>query len=352
MVLTSCNEDLELIGEFKETAVVYAILDKSENVHMIKITRAFIGPGNSYSIAQIADSSYFNEVDARITEFVNGVETRFWDLTDTTVTNKETNGVFYAPEQKLYYFKNDPSQPLKSASQGASYRLDITINGGEFTVTGTTELVDDMALSIGPGSQASAGFNFATDIGVYTNTSVKVTTNAEVVNLKLQVDYSEFRVGDTSNVSFSYTVGEQDVTSGTTSFSTKGANFYQQLGKSIEENADPFVYKRNLESITIIAVGAGEELNNYMLANQPGNNLSQNKPVYTNLTATNDANVIGVFSSRNTETKTILYVNDFPTFSCLKNQPSRQEMCNGFYTASGLFCSQFNYDSSQSWFCN
>ena len=45
--LFSCKEEIELTGNFKETAVVYALLDASESTHMMKITRAFIGPGNS-----------------------------------------------------------------------------------------------------------------------------------------------------------------------------------------------------------------------------------------------------------------------------------------------------------------
>lgn len=70
--LQSCSEDLKLSGDFKETAIVYGLLDQADSLHYVKITRAFIGPGNALDIAQIADSSYFDQVDATISEVVNG----------------------------------------------------------------------------------------------------------------------------------------------------------------------------------------------------------------------------------------------------------------------------------------
>ncbi|TAF89039.1 MAG: hypothetical protein EAZ48_01940, partial [Flavobacteriia bacterium] len=59
--LSSCEEDIILDGDFVETAVVYGLLDQADSIHMIKITRAFIGPGSALDIAQIPDSSYFEQ---------------------------------------------------------------------------------------------------------------------------------------------------------------------------------------------------------------------------------------------------------------------------------------------------
>ena len=65
-VLISCNEKINYIGEFKETAVVYGLLDHADSIHYVKINRAFIGPGNAIDIAQIPDSNYFSQVDATV----------------------------------------------------------------------------------------------------------------------------------------------------------------------------------------------------------------------------------------------------------------------------------------------
>ena len=101
----SCKEEIELIGNFEETAVVYGLLDQSESIHMIKITRAFIGPGNAIEIAAIADSSYFQSVTGTVTEYNGNIPTgRIFTLTDTMIMDKDENGIFYGPEQKMYYF--------------------------------------------------------------------------------------------------------------------------------------------------------------------------------------------------------------------------------------------------------
>ena len=109
VVLNSCNEKVKLVGNFQETAVVYGLLDQADSLHYIKINRAFIGPGNALEIAQIPDSSYFNNVEAIISEYTNGTLTRSWLLRDTILDNKDPNGVFYAPEHKVYYFKTMPT---------------------------------------------------------------------------------------------------------------------------------------------------------------------------------------------------------------------------------------------------
>ncbi|MFM7666698.1 MAG: hypothetical protein ACKO7D_00755, partial [Bacteroidota bacterium] len=79
-VLYSCNEKINYIGEFKETAVVYGLLDHADSLHYIKINRAFIGPGNALDIAQIPDSNYFSQVDATVSEYLDGNLVRTWEL--------------------------------------------------------------------------------------------------------------------------------------------------------------------------------------------------------------------------------------------------------------------------------
>ena len=53
--LQSCNQDIDITGDFEETAVVYGLIDQADSVHLIKITRAFIGPGNALEISTIPD---------------------------------------------------------------------------------------------------------------------------------------------------------------------------------------------------------------------------------------------------------------------------------------------------------
>jgi hypothetical protein len=360
---SSCNEDIEISGDFTETAVVYGLLDQSDSIHIVKITRAFIGPGNSLEISQIPDSNYFQNVSATITEQLSGGGTgRTWTLFDTLVDTKETNGVFYAPEQKVYAFysgnkDNSDSPTFAALSANATYNLRVVIDGGtssEFEVFGSTEIVSGISTST---DGTNYQFKFATNAvttGEYVSAPMFVTHgNAEVVNTKLLIDYSEFVGSDSTIKRIDWTWGELPAGTGsTTNFSSQGETFYNLIANASSTGA-PSVTRRNLEGITVEVVGGSEDLYNYILVNQPSSSLAQNKPTFTNLTATNDHPVVGLFSSRFTHRVYHPMVGVNQNTRCM-DRNSTMELCVGPITGAYLFCSQQALDIAQGqpWACN
>lgn len=346
IILSSCNEEVDMIGDFQETAVVYGLLDKSENVHFIKITRAYIGPGNSLEIAQIPDSSYFDQVDATITERINGTQTRVWTLKDTIVENKDTQGVFYAPTQKLYYFTTTSGAPLDN---NGIYTLDASINGGEFEIQAATEIVSGISTSAdGQGFR----FDFVEDPGVFQQKSISVDGgNSYVLNTTLEVFFHEFNTGvDTNLTSFKWTLGEYDVTPGKSQgFTIPGKTFYELMDANVTN--DPLINKRQMYSVKIIVTGGAENLYNYMSVNQPSSSLAQNKPTYTNLTATNGHKVVGIFSSRYTYSIEKFFINPSNNTLRMMAQKSVAELCTGAITGDLFFCSQHVGDNGTSYDC-
>lgn len=348
--ISSCNDKVDLIGDFKETAIVYGLLDQSDSVHYIKITRAFIGPGNSYEIAQVADSNYFQSVDAKVEEYVNGTLQRTWTLKDTTINEKSENGIFYAPEQKLYVFYTSSLNPLLDGSN-VEYRLTADINDGLFTVTGQTGIVSGISTST---DQFNYAFSFKKSTGEYKNPTVSVNVgNSYVVNTSLDVDFEEFIGASSSIKRMSWQLGEVEVTpGGTQNFTANGVTFYQKMASSCA-GSDPAVDKRNLIGITVRVTGGSEDLYNYMLVNQPSSSIAQSKPTFTNLKASNDFNVIGVFASRYTYEVYHPFVSSIQSVRCL-DYHSTKELCIGTYTGSYLFCSNHAFDiaNGETWACN
>ncbi len=359
----SCNEDIQVTGDFTETAVVYGLLDQADSVHLIKITRAFIGPGNSLEISQIPDSNYFQSVNATITEQLAGGSTgRTWTLFDTIVDTKETSGVFYAPDQKVYAFysgslDNSDAPTFAGLDPSATYRLRILINEGmssEFEVFGETEIVSGISTST---DSPNYQFKFAENsvsTGQYTTNPMFVTHgNSEVINTKLLIDYKEYIGGDSTMQRISWTWGEiQTSTGSTTNFSGQGETFYNLISSACQAG-DPGVTRRNLEGITVEVVGGSEDLYNYILVNQPSSSLAQNKPTFTNLTATKEHPVIGLFSSRFTYRVYHPMVGFNQNTRCI-DRNSTMELCIGPITGVHLFCSQQSLDvaQGQAWACN
>ena len=347
LLLASCSEKVDMIDGFKETAVVYGLLDQSENTHYFRINRAFIGPGNWLDIARIADSSYFEEVDATVTELLNGVETRIWKLRDTILENKDTQGAFYAPKHKLYYFSTDAAKPL---NPGATYKLSISLNNGEFEVEGETGLVTGITTSA---DAQYFRYSFSEDKSKYTQKSISITAgNAHVIHANLRVKFDEIHNGiDTVIRYFDWNLGQSDVVpGGFESFNVFGKRFYELIrGNCSLSNSN--VTNRRMRSIEVIATGGSEELNNYMTINQPASSLAQNKPTYTNLKVSDGHRVVGIFSSRQTYRSVKYYINPINTNLRMIDEKSVIELCKGPITGSLFFCSQHPADKGESYAC-
>jgi hypothetical protein len=347
--LQSCNEDIELIGDFEETAVVYGLLDQSDSLHMIKITRAFIGPGNSLEIAQIPDSSYFNSLTGTVTEFLNGNPTgRVFTLSDTLVDNKDENGVFYAPQQKLYYFETLPSQPLLG---NAEYQLDLDINNGDFQVSSKTAMVSGITNDFDGSNDkfsfySSSSNSYSTDV-----LSINNTGTAHQINIRMQVEFIEWEGLAQTVRSFEWNLGENEVVPGSSeTFVAPGQTFYQLVANNCSSN--PAVTRRTFGAITTTITGGSEELVNYIQVNAPSTSLAQNKPTYTNLTATNGHPVVGIFTSRSTTTvyKPFIFAPTNNFDRAIDNQ-STDQLCTGPITGPYLFCSNHPGDALKTYYC-
>lgn len=342
LFLTSCQEEVDLTGDFKETAVIHGILDQADTMHYIKINRAFIGPGNAVEIAQIPDSSYFTDVVATITEYNNGSQTQQWILKDTLVDNKDTNGVFYAPQQKLYYFK-------ANLNASRTYKLNVSIDGGKYVVTGSTELVTGIS---SPTSAQQFRYKFSDDPASYINQGIVASTtgNSHVLSARLYLNFYEFNGVDSTMKTVVWNLGESEVEENSSkTFTAVGQTFYNLI-KANATN-DPNIIKRRLESITLKMTGGAEELYNYMSVNEPSSTLAQTKPTYTNLQITGDARVIGIFSSRQTITIDKPIVIGATVYRGM-DQKSTSELCIGPITGSLFFCSSHGADSGETWYCN
>jgi hypothetical protein len=367
LLISSCNEEIDLVGDFRETAVVYGLLDKADSLHYIKVTRAFIGPGNALDIAQIPDSSYFKNVDATISEVVNGVTTREWTLRDTMVTDKDTNGVFYAPTEKLYYFVTrkckeggnpsiyntaNPSDPYNSLNDDATYKLSMTVtdaNNKSFQVTSETELVSGITTTADGQTYRFEFIDQSTNEFASKGISVN-GGNSHVVNASLDVGFYEYNGSGAPVKRFLWNLGELNTTPGTSkTFSVPGETFYNLVKANATDNSA--IYKRNMHSINLVITGGAEELYNYMTVNKPSSSLAQSKPTYTNLQATEGNRVIGIFSSRFTYRITKTFINPNNQNLRMMTQKSVEQLCIGPITGNLNFCSQHPGDLTESYKC-
>ena len=347
--IQSCKEEITSNEAFIETAVVYGLLDISNSEHMIKITRAFIGDGvmNSNLIAGNPDSSYFQSVTGTVTEYINSIPARVFTLSDTTVLNKDEEGIFYAPTQKLYYFTTNAGSPLNG---DAEYRLDLDINNGEFQVSAQTVMVNSMAETTS-GKNVPFSFVQSSSSGItILNRPVSVNTGtAYRANCTLEVEFTEFIGSDSTIKSFQWNLGELDVENNSTyEFQAAGQSFYDKIISNVSNNSA--ITKRNLNGIRFIVTGGSQDLASYILINEPSSSLAQTKPTFTNLEATNGHPVVGVFTSTQTLNNFVPFVGGSNFVRCISTN-STEYLCTGAQTFDLLFCSQHPGDVLKTWYC-
>lgn len=348
--LQSCSEEIKPNMDGKETAIIYAVINAHDSLHYFKINRALYGAGDMTQYAAIADSSYFDKVEATVKEYTNGQVTNTFYLRDTLLTTKDS-GTFFYPAQKLYYFE---SKTLKTDAN-VVYKFEASINDGEFTVSGETSLVGDMIISQ---PTDNSQFSFATtnngDVS-YTSTFINYSpSDAKRVEVYLDVEFEEF---DGANLlytkSFVWKVNEvdQEDIKASMSASAAGETFYNLILSNVTN--DPNITQRRLKGINIRILGANNDLQKYMLVSEPSSSLAQSKVTYTNFIASNDMRVIGIFGSRFDVNR---YKPKYAVFSgltlgCLNN-PSMKELCTGNITGGLLFCSDNPADSDKIYYCN
>ena len=189
---------------------------------------------------------------------------------------------------------------MSSLKPTATYRFKAIINGGEFEVSGETELVHGIT---SPAISQNFTFKFANDPGIYIPSAVTIsnTGNAYIASAHLDVLFNEHQGATKTEKSFRWKLGEANVEPfNSRAFTASGQTFFDLV--KANATSDPTIDKRTFQGLRIIITGGAEDLYNYMAVNKPSSSLAQSKPTYTNLNVTNGKRVVGIFSSRQTVT--------------------------------------------------
>ncbi|MBN4065865.1 DUF4249 family protein [Candidatus Amoebophilus asiaticus] len=297
----TCKTDLELLADWKETTVVYGLLNPADSVHYIKINKAFLGEGDAYEMALVYDSLYHKgSLVVKLIEYENGINKTEIILEVDSSISKES-GTFSYPNQMLYMTPG--TNILNSTS---SYKLEIKkVKTGEVIASSETDLVNDFVV-LEPRTDTSTSVAWAVGNAYSTYTAKwNSAKNGKLYELIIIFHYMEFdkTTGDTvtsdgiinwpvfSRIKSSTTDGGEFMT-----YEVNGKNFYTKV-KSYFGTSYANVNRKAGKLDFVFSVG-GNELNTYIDVNNAQSGLvqSQVKPEYTNIDGG-----LGIFSSRFTK---------------------------------------------------
>ncbi len=291
-IFSTCSTDLDILDDWKETMVVYGLLDTTQAKQYIRIEKAFLGPDNALSMAQNYDSiNYLNNLDVWLKEIdANGILVMAYQLSPDTLTNKD-DGIFAFPQQVVYSMPTANSLPFLSTH---SYKIEVTNLSTGVTVNATTSLVGDFIISRPSGTTL--------DIRKITVNSQIImewngSANARVYQIAGRFHYRERDQNNviTNKVTPDWmirTVKTEENNSTTLQHIDFDPNSFYKFLSTILVN-DPNVSAREADYIEFVVYAGGVELNTYMEVNAPSTTLVQEKPTYTNIN-----NGLGLFSAR------------------------------------------------------
>jgi hypothetical protein len=350
LLFTSCKEEIIVVSDQKETAVIYGVLDPSESIQYIKITKAINGTANALEEAKNESANYFDNVEATVFEVFNGKKTNVsWVLKDTVISDR-AEGLYYGPKQKVYFFRTDTKKPLRAESS-VFYHLEVKLNN-KYTVTAVTDIVSEVSLKTPNNNYQFAKENVS--VNGYDQTSLNIFSgNATVINTQMDILIQETNADNSSKIeTLAWKISETSVPSGKNiNISINGEDFYKKIKNDLTNELD--VTQRKLVGIDLTVSFGSSTLEKYISLNKPSSSLAQTKPNFTNITTKDDIRVNGIFTSRNKKyfSKRFIPKTQQTPKSLVIDNFSSKELCIGPITNNLKFCTQDDYYYDRQFYC-
>jgi hypothetical protein len=293
----SCSTKLNIDAPYKETTVVYGLLDQLDTATYIKINKAFLGVADAYTMAKAYDSSNYPNI---LTVQLQQISMVTGSLVKTITLSRDSSiakpsGTFSSPEQILYKTK----ARLDSSCQ---YNLVITNNKTHAPpVTGSTQLISNFSISI-PYGGSPGNLSFGNAVTPQRIEWVSAT-NGVVYTITLRFYYYEQDITTKAITKkhLDWIMPNQIAPIGgpgqTMYLDIPGATFFQFLKSELSplnSNTNRFIATADSASIVDLIFDIGtQDLNTYISVSQPTNSITQSQPQYTDI-----SNGWGLFSAR------------------------------------------------------
>jgi len=314
----SCSNKIDLLDNWKETMVVYGLLNQSDSIQYIQINKAYLGQGNALQMAQAYDSiNYSNQLSVKMEQWLNGNMVASYTLQRDSSISKDP-GVFSYPKQVLY-----ATNAVLDATGASEYDLTITNTKTGKVVKGKTNLVQSVSFIYPSPNQPISLTNLVSPIRV----RWPAANNGKLYQLTVRFHYSEKNksTGVTVAKYVDWLFSEEEVTDFTSGGEADfyGTDFYKFLRGcgQFSTSGEYIYYAGNLDFMLAIAA---PDFATYMEVYQPSTSIVQEKPEFTNI-----QNGIGLFSAR----------LNISALNCPLTSFSLDSLYAGQYTAGLGFCS-------------
>ena len=331
-----CNTDVDLNAPYQRTPIVFGLLEASADTHWVRINRTWLGDGNQFDAALVADSSQYlpEEVTAIVEERQGEQVLQTFVLTDTLLENKEP-GLFFGPEHQAWYFVSPAG-----LNPSSSYRISVDLADGD-QAQATTNLISSVPGNITqpPSGVATFKYGFA-NIGPsftnYPDITFKwaSTAGASRYDVSMDILVTEFIWADDAHTELleardrvlTWSIGSLDTNSDeggeVLAKVVNGEQFFSFLSNRLD--ADTRITRslgywdeedQIARALNFNLSIANDELRTYLDVNDPVTGVIQERPEYTNISGG-----LGLWAARDRQSVVgIGYTSD--TIEELQNNP-------------------------------
>lgn len=339
---TSCKNDLDVLAPGEESVSVYGILNPNETVQNIRINKVYLTDGDAIAAGQDANQINYGAGELKVTlqRFMSGSTTPTLTtvgnttkkeivLTETVVTTASGN---FNSTQRLW-------QTTDKLYNNGEYKLTIKrASDNTIIAYAQTNVIDSVstasaANNLNPFSYLPNNPNYypvhgnypinpqTTDKYKYLNYDIfsvqKTISFKSVPNGKLYDLIMRFHFTDSSStgsiskesIDFNFTQQRSMTLDGNElfqNFKFKVNDFYINLASELQKKNSQNIIARKSKYMEFIVSAGTDNLNTFLLVNQPSNTIAQDKPFYSNIT-----NGVGIFACQSTSRITKDLWNDF-----------------------------------------
>ncbi|MCF8228866.1 MAG: hypothetical protein K9G58_08555 [Bacteroidales bacterium] len=291
LMISACETEVDLIGEFKQTPIIYGLLNQKDSIHYVRVNKAFITSENAFDAAKIEgiNEYYPDSVQVYLLEMDENGSLLDKVIMDTT-TYYTKPGDFNT--KKLYY------TCLKVLNENNTYQIVVNDLNAD-SAFAETELVRDFQILV-PRPFGSA--NFISPTGAAQSFKWNPSYYGKKYETSIMFYYKEKRsdMSDSITRYVEWPVGSITVDKPESPPGEKSVPYIPETFFQICENQIPYndpqeeakVNGRRPLSVDFIISVAADELNTYIEVNNTSG-IVQDRSVFTNV-----ENGIGIFSSR------------------------------------------------------
>ncbi|MGH1337512.1 MAG: hypothetical protein ACRBFS_15420 [Aureispira sp.] len=283
LALTSCSNEVDVIGVWKDIPVVYGIMGRLDSANYIRIERAYLPPNKSaLDVAKDVDSLYFdpNELDVEIWMLRPNGDTLPWRFPITRVDLRDEG---FTREEGI--FQHEPAYAYKTRDWTDSdilLKLHHHKTGNTFYAQTETVRSDQSLILLTPTYSRNPSRPFTwrgvdpSGDEVYNTVVIDVLTSfASIYDYKFRFHYDEYEV-DGQGVEVPGTRKDQSIvwravgdfipsSGGQNKRTVNGESFYRFLGQNLSDVTGTNT-RRCAGALEVFVVGGAASVRDYVLA--------------------------------------------------------------------------------------